>query len=106
MSTKVLDPFLSDLSGEQRAETIPPEPDRFVADFDPAFVEQILNVSKRQWKSNIHRHGQADNLWTGFKVSKRAAFCHSAILGQHPAPLKSVSSDSTHRKLSIYRRRH
>jgi hypothetical protein len=48
MITSVLNPFLTDLCGKQRADTIPPEPVRFFADFNAAFVKQILNVSKRQ----------------------------------------------------------
>jgi hypothetical protein len=32
------DPFLADLSGKQRAKSVPPKPNRFVADIDAAFV--------------------------------------------------------------------
>ena len=32
ISTKLLNPFLSDLSGKQWAETVPPETDSFMAD--------------------------------------------------------------------------
>jgi hypothetical protein len=32
MSTKLLNPFLSDLSGKQRAKSVPPETDSFMAD--------------------------------------------------------------------------
>jgi hypothetical protein len=39
MCTKVLDPLLSDLGRKQRAETVPPEPDRFMADIDTALVQ-------------------------------------------------------------------
>jgi len=39
MSAQVLNQILSDLSGEQRAETVLSEPDRFMAEINPAFVE-------------------------------------------------------------------
>jgi hypothetical protein len=42
--TKLLNPFSSDLRGEQRAKSVPPEPHRFMADIDPAFVQQILHI--------------------------------------------------------------
>jgi hypothetical protein len=32
MNTKLLNPFLSDLSGKQRAKSVPPETDSFMAD--------------------------------------------------------------------------
>jgi len=47
MCTKFLNPFLSDLGHEHRAKSIPPIPHRFVTDVDAAFVQQILNISKR-----------------------------------------------------------
>ena len=38
-------PLLADLSGEDRAKTVPPEPDRLVAHLDPALVEKILDIA-------------------------------------------------------------
>jgi len=38
MSTKLLNPFLSDLCGKQRAEPVPPKPHRLMADLDPALM--------------------------------------------------------------------
>ena len=43
--TKLLGSFPSDLGCEDRTKTVPPEPDRFVADVDAAFVEQILDIA-------------------------------------------------------------
>jgi hypothetical protein len=34
----------SDLIGEQRAEPVPPTPDRFVADVDASLGEQVLDA--------------------------------------------------------------
>ena len=42
-------PPFSDLSGEHRAELVPPKPDRLMADVDPALGQEILDVAQRQW---------------------------------------------------------
>ena len=38
-------PLLADLGGEDRAKTVPPEPDRLMAHLDPALVEKVLDVA-------------------------------------------------------------
>ena len=35
-------PLLADLGGEDRAEPVPPEPDRPVANLDPTLVKKVL----------------------------------------------------------------
>jgi len=42
-----VDPLLSDLRREHRAEAIPPTAHRLMADVYAAFGEEILDVSKR-----------------------------------------------------------
>ena len=54
--------LLPDLRGEHRTEPIPPEPHRLMADIDPSFMKQILNVPQRRRKSDIHHHREADHL--------------------------------------------
>ena len=46
MSTKVLNPFSSDLRGEHRTKTVPPEPHRFMADIDATFMQQVLDIAQ------------------------------------------------------------
>jgi len=46
MSTKLLNPFSSDLRGKQRAKPAPPETDSFMADIDTALVQQVFNISQ------------------------------------------------------------
>jgi hypothetical protein len=46
ISTKVLNPFSSNLHGKQRAKPAPPETDSFVADVDAALVQQVFHISK------------------------------------------------------------
>jgi hypothetical protein len=40
----VVNPLLADLRGEQRTETVPPEPYRFVADINAAFEQDVLDL--------------------------------------------------------------
>ena len=94
MSTKLLNPFSSDLSGKHQAEPVPPKPHRLVADIDATFMQQILDIAKGKWKPDIHHHRQADDLWAGFEIPKRGAFCHPVTLVGRLARLKLVSSDT------------
>ena len=41
----LLNPFSADLGCKHRSKSVPPEPDRLMADLDAAFVQQVLNVS-------------------------------------------------------------
>jgi hypothetical protein len=41
-----LNAALSDFAGKQRPKSMPPAPDRLVADVNAAFVQQILDVSQ------------------------------------------------------------
>ncbi|SMC12865.1 hypothetical protein ROA7745_02697 [Roseovarius aestuarii] len=66
-----------------------------MAHVDPAFVEEILNIAKRKWKSNVHHDRKADDLRAGFEIAERGAFCHPAKLRNRMTSLKPVSSDST-----------
>jgi hypothetical protein len=38
----------SDLRGEHRTDSVPPEPDGFVLDDDPALGQQVLDIAQRQ----------------------------------------------------------
>ena len=52
----------SDLTSEDRAEPIHPSPYAFVADVDPAFVEQVFDIAQRKGKTNIHHDRELDDL--------------------------------------------
>ncbi len=95
MSTKLLNPFLSDFSRKQWAETVSPESDSFMANINTAFVQQIFHISKRKWITHIHHNRQADDFGRRLEVAKRGEFCHSEMLGRRPAQLKPVFSDKT-----------
>ncbi len=57
-----MNPPLSNLSGEQRAEPVPPEAHRLMADVDAAFEQQILDLPQRKRLSNVHHYREADHL--------------------------------------------
>jgi hypothetical protein len=40
-----VDPPPTDFRGEHRADPVPPEPHRFMADLDATLVEEVLNVA-------------------------------------------------------------
>jgi hypothetical protein len=42
------DSFPADLSGKHRTKSIPPKPNRLMADVDAAFVQKILHIAKRK----------------------------------------------------------
>ena len=44
----ILNPALPDLRGEHRAEPVPPETYRLVADVDAALEQQVLDLAQRQ----------------------------------------------------------
>ena len=65
-----------------------------MADVDAAFVQKILNIPQREWRTHIHHHSKADNLWARFKVPEWGVFSNTARLRNYPARLKLVLSDS------------
>ena len=43
-----VDPFAADLSGEYRAQPVPPQPHRLVADVDASFGQNVFHIAQRQ----------------------------------------------------------
>jgi len=52
----------ADLTRKYRAEPVPPESHRLMAEVDPALEKQILHIPKRQRKPHVHHRDQADHL--------------------------------------------
>jgi hypothetical protein len=46
-----MNPLAADLSGEHRAEPVPPEPDGLMANVDPALEQEVFDVLEREWVS-------------------------------------------------------
>jgi hypothetical protein len=88
------DPFPANLSGKHRAKSVPPKPNRLMADVDAAFVQKIFHIPQRERKTSVHHHGEADDLRARFDVPKGGTFCHPERLSSRPARLKKSSSDS------------
>ena len=89
-----LNPFSSDLGGEQRTKSVPPEPHRFVADIDAPLMQQVLDVAQREWEPHIHHYSQADDFRRRLEVLEWVGFGHDWTLRNHPALHKPVSSDT------------
>ena len=92
---RLLHPFSANFSGEHWAETVPPMPNRFVADIHTALVQQVLDIPQRKRKSNIEYKRQANDLGAAMKLLERIAFCHPLRLRNRPARLKTICSDKT-----------
>jgi hypothetical protein len=65
-----------------------------MADLNPALVQQVLDVSQRQWKANVHHYRQADDFWAGLEVKKRAQFTHPGTVRSAESLLKPISPDT------------
>ena len=66
-----------------------------MADVNAAFVEQVLNIPKRERKLDVQHHGQADDLGARFEIAEGAMIFHAENLFRHPARFNQVSSDNT-----------
>ena len=85
----------ADLRGEHRAEPVPPEPYRLVADIDTALEQQVLDLAQRQRVPDIHHHRQADDLGRTIEIAEWIS--HPTTLRTDPAPLKPICSDTAAR---------
>jgi hypothetical protein len=56
------DPLAPDVSGEHRAEAVPPQPDRLVANVDAALEQQVFDVPQAQREADIHQHRETNDL--------------------------------------------
>ena len=70
-ATHPVDTLASDLSSEQRAKSIPPQPDRLMAQLDAAFVQQILDIAQREREPHVQHDHEPDDLGRGAKIAKR-----------------------------------
>ena len=99
MSMKVLNPFSSDLRGEQRPKAIPPKSHSLMTDFDPALMQQILHFPERKREPDLQHHRKADDVGTGLEIPKWAVFCHTEKPNRRPALHNRVSSDKTRARI-------
>ena len=67
----VLNPLAADLAGEHRAEPVPPQTHRLVADIDPALEQQVLDIAQRERVADVHHDHQPDHLRGAVKLAER-----------------------------------
>jgi hypothetical protein len=65
-----------------------------MADVDAALMQEVFDIAKRKRETDIHHHGQTDDLGARLEIAKRAAFCHPSTLIAHAARLNRFCSDS------------
>ena len=94
INTHSINPSAADLSGKHRAKSVPPKPNRLMADVDATFVQKIFHISQRERKPHIHHNSQADDLRARLEVADGAVFCHPQKLSARPACLNRLCSDS------------
>ena len=80
------------LRGENRAEPVPPESYRLVADIDTAREQQVLDLAQRQRVPDIHHHREANDFWRTIEIAE--GVFQPLRLGTNPAPLKPICSDT------------
>ena len=79
---------------------MPPKPDRFVADIDPALVQKVFHIAERKRKSDIQHHRKADDVGRCLDVAKWVRFFHPWTLRDRPARLNRFCSDRAIQGLS------
>lgn len=86
---------LSNLFGKDRAKSVPPEAHGLMADIDPAFVQNVLNLTQAERVAGVVHHRQLDDLRACLEVLERGGTGHFTRLGRSSARLKVSSSDNT-----------
>ncbi|MEP4766608.1 MAG: hypothetical protein ABJY83_01800, partial [Roseibium sp.] len=95
--SQLLHPLPPDFRSKHRAKPVPPLSDSFVAQVDPAFVQQIFDIPKRERETDVQHHRKADDFGAGFEVFERGRIGHGQKLRNTAAPFNQSSSDKTFR---------
>ena len=64
-------PLAPEFRREHGTKPIPPVSHRFLADLDASLIEQVLQVARRQWETNVEHRLQADDVWARLEVTER-----------------------------------
>ncbi|MEP6869911.1 MAG: hypothetical protein ABJA20_15505, partial [Novosphingobium sp.] len=67
-----VDSLPSDVRREHRTKPVPPQPHRLVAQVNPTLKKQVLNISQRQRKTDVHHDYKPDYLGRGMEISEWA----------------------------------
>jgi hypothetical protein len=57
------DPLASDIGNKQWTKAVPPQLHRLMADVDPTFKQDILDIPQAQREPYIKHHCRPDDLW-------------------------------------------
>jgi hypothetical protein len=71
VSAHAVNSLTPNFGGEDRAETVPPEPDSFMADVDPTFGEKVFHIKQRQGVLEVHHNHEADDLGRAVEIAER-----------------------------------
>ena len=63
-------PSLFDLARELRAKPVPPVPNGFIAYVHASFMQEVFNISQREWEPHIQHDGKLDDLRAGFEIAE------------------------------------
>ena len=61
---------------QHRTKPVPPVAHCFVANLDPALMQEAFNVVQRQREPNVRHHLQGDDLSAGLEVAEWWALGH------------------------------
>ena len=85
---RVADSFLTDFSSEEWAKSIPPITNCFVTNIYASFVEQVLYITKRKRKPDIHHHSETDNLGRCLEIAEGIVVLHPQRLWESSDSVK------------------
>lgn len=66
---------------EECTEAIDPCSNAFITDIDTPFVQQVFDIPKGKWVSDVHHHRNLDHLGRCFEILERR-FDHEKAVGQ------------------------
>ena len=87
MNSAIMSPSLApDVGREHWPEPVPPKLHSLVTNVDPAFEQQILDVTQRQRIPDVQHHCHPDHLGRRVEIAKRIADLAHSPFYQPPAP--------------------
>ena len=84
----------TDLGGKNWPKPVPSAPHSLLTNFDPAFVHQIFDISKREQEPDVRHPCQANDLRARLETAEGAVSGHVAKPDTGPSRFDLTSSDS------------
>jgi len=75
-------PIYTDFRRKHRPKSVLAKPQRFVTDFDAAFVRQVFDIPERKQKTDLEHYGQADDLKASLRILKGRGSGHATRVGR------------------------